>query len=75
MSNAYRVLPREVLPITNQVQFSRCRRGKCYDNIQVEAGGRALLNAEELEARDWLVFAILTNAQASISHYFGHCND
>ena len=54
-------------------QRSHSRRGGCYDNAQAESLW-SRLKTEELEARDWPVFADLTDAQASVADYFDYYN-
>lgn len=54
-------------------QWSQSRRGECYDNAQAESLW-SRLKTEELEARDWPVFADLADAQASIAAYFDYYN-
>lgn len=54
-------------------QWSQSRRGECYDNAQAESLW-SRLKTEELEARDWPVFADLADAQASVAAYFDYYN-
>jgi len=68
VSNAYKVLLRGA-----QAQLSHSRRGECYDNAQAESLW-SRLKTEELEARDWPVFADLADAQASVTDYFDYYN-
>ena len=49
------------------------RRGECCDNAQAESLW-SRLKTEELEARDWPVFADLADAQASVADYFDFYN-
>jgi len=56
-----------------QAQLSHSRRGECYDNAQAESLW-SRLKTEELEARDWPVFADLADAQASVADYFDYYN-
>ena len=56
-----------------RAQLSHSRRGECYDNAQAERLW-ARLKTEELEARDWPVFADLADAQASVAEYFDYYN-
>ncbi|MDJ0367828.1 integrase core domain-containing protein [Hymenobacter sp. H14-R3] len=48
---------------------SQSRRGDCYDNAQAESLW-SRFKTEELERREWPVFADLANAQASAATYF-----
>ena len=73
MGNAYKALLRDALPGTTQAQLSHSRRGECYDNAQAESLW-SRLKTEELEARDWPVFADLADAQASVADYFDFYN-
>ena len=73
MDNAYKALLRDV-----QARFSHSRRGECYDNAlpgttQAESLW-SRLKTEELEARDWPVFADLADTQASVADYFDFYN-
>ena len=68
MGNAYKTLLREA-----HAQFSHSRRGEYYDNAQAESLW-SRLKTEELEARDWPVFADLADAQASVADYFDYYN-
>ena len=52
-----------------KAQLSQSRRGGCYDNAQAE-NLWSRLKTEELEARDWPVFADLADAQVSVAEYF-----
>ena len=52
---------------------SQSRRGECYDNAQAESLW-SRLKTEELERREWPVFADLTDAQASVATYFDYYN-
>ena len=54
-------------------QLSHSRRGECYDNAQAESLW-SRLKTEELEARDWPVFADLADAQISVAEYFDYYN-
>jgi len=56
-----------------KAQLSHSRRGECYDNAQAESLW-SRLKTEELEARDWPVFADLADAQASVAEYFDYYN-
>ena len=56
-----------------QAQLSHSRRGECYDNAQAESRW-SRLKTEELEARDWPVFADVADAQASVAAYFDYYN-
>ena len=73
MGNADKALLRDALPGTTQPQLSHCRRGECDDNAQAESLW-SRLKTEELEARDWPVFADLADAQASVADYFDYYN-
>ena len=71
MVNAYKALLHGA-----KAQLSHSRRGECYDNAlpsttQTESLW-SRLKTEKLEARDWSVFADLTDAQASVAEYFNH---
>ena len=68
VGNAYKVLLREAW-----AQLSHSRRGEYYDNAQAESRW-SRLKTEELEARDWPVFADLADAQASVADYFDYYN-
>ena len=68
VGNAYKALLRDA-----QAQLSHSRRGECYDNAQAESLW-SRLKTEELEARDWPVFADLADAQASVATYFDYYN-
>ena len=63
MGNAYKALLRDAKPGTTQGQLSHSRRGEYCDNAlpgTTQAESRwSNLKAEELEARDWPVFADL----------------
>ncbi|WP_159452099.1 IS3 family transposase [Hymenobacter roseosalivarius] len=52
---------------------SQSRRGECYDNAQAESLW-SRLKTEELERREWPVFADLADAQASVADYFDYYN-
>ncbi len=52
---------------------SHSRRGECYDNAQAESLW-SRLKTEELEAREWPVFANLADARASVADYFDYYN-
>ena len=52
---------------------SQSRRGECYDNAQAESLW-SRFKTEELERREWPVFADLTDAQASAADYFDYYN-
>ena len=73
VGNAYRALLRDA-----QAQLSHSRRGGCYDNAlpgTTQAESLWLrLKTEEPEARKWLVFADLADAQASVADYFDYYN-
>ena len=56
-----------------QALRSHSRRGECDDNAQAESPW-SRLKTEELEARDWHVFAGLADAQASVADYFDYYN-
>ena len=49
------------------------RRGECYDNAQAESLW-SRFKTEELERREWPVFADLADAQASAASYFDYYN-
>ncbi len=68
VGNAYKARLRDA-----QAQLSHSRRGECYDNAQAESRW-SRLKTEELEARDWPVFADLADAQASVADYFDYYN-
>ena len=73
MGNVYKALLRDV-----RARLSHSRRGECYDNAlpgttQAESLW-SRLKTEELEARDWPVFADLADAQASVADYFDYYN-
>ena len=73
MGNVYKALLRDV-----RARLSHSRRGECYDNAlpgttQAESLW-SRLKTEELEARDWPVFADLADAQASVANYFDYYN-
>ena len=68
MGNAYKALLHGA-----QTQLSHSRRGECYDNAQAESLW-SRLKTEELEARDWPVFADVADAQASVAEYFDYYN-
>ena len=68
MGNAYNTLLKGI-----KAQRSHSRRGECYDNAQAESLW-SRLKTEELEARDWPVFADLADAQISVSEYFDYYN-
>lgn len=68
VANAYKALLHEA-----GARLSHSRRGECYDNAQAESLW-ARLKTEELEARDWPVFADLADAQASVANYFDYYN-
>ncbi len=52
---------------------SHSRRGDCHDNAQAESLW-SRLKTEELDRRDWPVFADLADAQASVATYFDYYN-
>ncbi|WP_375434943.1 transposase [uncultured Hymenobacter sp.] len=56
-----------------QAVRSQSRRGECYDNAQAESRW-SRLKTEELERREWPVFADLADAQASVADYFDYYN-
>ena len=64
MGNARKARPREA-----QAPLSHSRRGECDDNAQAESLW-SRPKTEELEARDWPVFADLADAQARLADYF-----
>ncbi|MDQ2769767.1 MAG: IS3 family transposase [Bacteroidota bacterium] len=66
VGNAYKALLRDA-----RTQLLHSRRGDCYDNAQAESRW-SRLKTEELGARDWPVFADLTDAQASVADYFDY---
>ena len=68
VGNAYKAMLREA-----QARLSHSRRGECYDNAQAESLW-SRLKTEELEARDWLVFADLADTQTSVADYFDYYN-
>ena len=68
VANAYKALLH-----TAQAQLSHSRRGECCDNAQAESLW-SRLKTEELEAREWPVFADLADAQASVAAYFDYYN-
>ena len=68
VGNAYKARLHKV-----KAQLSHSRRGECDDNAQAESLW-SRLKTEELEARDWPVFADLADAQASVADYFDYCN-
>ena len=68
MGKNYKALLREA-----KAQLSHSRRGECYDNAQAESRW-SRLKTEELEARDWFVFADLTDVQGSVAEYFDYYN-
>ena len=68
MGKACKALLREA-----KAQLSHTRRGECYDNAQAESLW-SRLKTEELEARDWPVFADLADAQVGFSEYFDYYN-
>ena len=68
VGNAYKALLHGA-----KAQLSHSRRGECYDNAQAESLW-SRLKTEELEARDWPVFADLADAQGSVSAYFDYYN-
>ena len=73
MGNVYKALLCDV-----RARLSHSRRGECYDNAlpgttQAESLW-SRLKTEELEARDWPVFADLADAQASVADYFDYYN-
>ena len=52
---------------------SQSRRGECDDNAQAESRW-SRFKTEELERREWPVFANLADAQASAAEYFDYYN-
>ena len=71
MGNAYKALLKGA-----KAQLSHSRRGEFYDNAlpgttQAESLW-SRLKTEELEARDWLIFADLADAQVSVFEYFDY---
>ncbi len=66
--NAYQQLLRD-----HQALRSQSRRGDCYDNAQAESLW-SRFKTEELERREWPVFADLADAQASAATYFDYYN-
>jgi len=52
---------------------SQSRRGECLDNAQAESLW-SRLKTEELEQREWPVFADLADAQHSVATYFDYYN-
>ena len=66
--NAYRALLHR-----HEALRSQSRRGECYDNAQAESLW-SRLKTEELERREWPVFANLADAQASVADYFDYYN-
>ena len=52
---------------------SQSRRGDCYDNAQAESRW-SRFKTEELERREWAVFANLADAQASAASYLDYYN-
>ena len=52
---------------------SQSRQGDCYDNAQAESLW-SRFKTEELERREWPVFADLADAQASAATYFDYYN-
>ena len=67
-ARAYRALLHEHAGI-----WSQSRRGECYDNAQAESLW-SRLKTEELEAREWPVFADLAEAQRTVAAYFYYYN-
>jgi putative transposase len=57
----------------HQAVRSQSRRGECLDNAQAESLW-SRLKTEELEQRDWPVFADLADAQHSVATYFDYYN-
>ena len=68
LGNAYKALLRGA-----KARLSHSRRGECYNNAQAESLW-SRLKTEELEARDWPVFADLADAQVSVAEYFDYYN-
>jgi len=66
--NAYQQLLRD-----HKALRSQSRRGDCYDNAQAESLW-SRFKTEELERREWPVFADLADAQASAATYFDYYN-
>ncbi len=66
--NAYRALLHQ-----HRALRSQSRRGECYDNAQAESLW-SRFKTEELERREWPVFADLADAQASAATYFDYYN-
>jgi transposase InsO family protein len=66
--NAYRALLHRHGAVRSQ-----SRRGDCYDNAQAESLW-SRFKTEELERREWPVFADLADAQASAADYFDYYN-
>ena len=66
--NAYRTLLHQHGAVRSQ-----SRRGECYDNAQAESLW-SRFKTEELERREWPVFADLADAQASAATYFDYYN-
>jgi len=66
--NAYRALLHQHGAVRSQ-----SRRGDCYDNAQAESLW-SRFKTEELERREWAVFADLADAQASAASYFDYYN-
>ena len=65
---AYRALLHQ-----HQALRAHSRRGECYDNAQAESRW-SRLKTEELERREWPVFADLADAQVSVAAYFDYYN-
>ena len=59
VGNAYKALLHGA-----KAQLSHSRRSECYDNAQAESRW-SRLKTEELEARDWPVFADLADTKTS----------
>ena len=68
VGNAYKALLRDA-----RARLSHSQRGECHDNAQAESLW-SRLKTEELEARNWPVFADLADAQASVANYFDYYN-
>ena len=66
--NAYRALLHQHGAVRSQ-----SRRGDCYDNAQAESLW-SRFKTEELERREWAVFADLADMQASAISYFDYYN-
>ena len=66
--NAYRALLHQ-----HGALRSQSRQGDCYDNAQAESLW-SRFKTEELERREWPVFADLADAQASAATYFDYYN-